>query len=163
MTMFVLLLSALILVIVFILISHFRLVKQYEQELEGEHDQRIKMTEFYDILIRWVELYQEKEVLSKWIKEKGYKKIAVYGMRELGILLYRELLQEGLDVCCAIDKNADNLNRNHHMEILKPTKELPNLDVIIVSAPHYYEQIKKEMAGLTEAEIVSIEDIIFEM
>lgn len=146
-----------------ILASHFKLVKQYKEAFEEERDQKIKMTEFYDILIRWVALYQENGKISKWIMGRGYTKIAVYGMRELGILVYHELLREGLDVCCSIDKNADNLNINQDIKVVKPTQDLPELDLIIVSAPHYFEQIQNDLEGITNADIVSIEDIIFEM
>lgn len=103
------------------------------------------------------------ESISKWLTKRGYKRIAVYGMRELGILLYRKLVCSELDLCCAIDRNADNLNLNQDIKVWKPTNDLPDLDVIIVSAPHYYEQIRNDLENITRADIVSIEDIIFEM
>lgn len=160
MTIVVLFISFILLIIIFA--SHFKLVEQYKVSFEYERDQKIKMTEFYDILIRWVALYQENEKISKWIMQREYKKIAVYGMRELGILVYHELLREGIDVCCVIDKNADILNINQDIQVLKPTKELPDLDLIIVSAPHYFEEIQDDLRDITSATLVSIEDIIFE-
>lgn len=151
-----------LLAVTLILLSHFRIVRQHEEAFEKEHDQRIKITEFYDILIRWIALYQENETIAGWMAERGYKRIAVYGMGELGELIYRELVRENLDVRCAIDKNADNLNLKK-IKALKPMDDLPELDVVIVSLPRYFEQIRSDLGHITRADIVSIEDIIFEM
>lgn len=146
-----------------ILVNSYKLNGSYRESFEKERDQRIKMTEFYDLLIRWVALYQEDKKISQWITEKEYQRIGVYGMRELGILVYNELARAGLERCVAIDQNAENLNLNLDMEVLKPTEELLNLDLIIVTAPHYFEEIRKSLESVTRADVVSIEDIIFEM
>lgn len=159
--MMVLIVFIFLAILTVVLISHFRLVDQYKEAFEEERDQKIKMTEFYDILIRWMELRQEEKVLSGWFKRNGYKRIAVYGMRELGVLVYNELLLEKLDVICAIDRNCESLNLD--IAVIKPGDDLPDIDVIIVTAPHYYEQIKNELENITRADIVSVEDIIFEL
>lgn len=151
----------LLVILLIVLFRHFRLVDQYKKVFEDERDQRIKMTEFYDILIRWMQLYQEDKVFSGWLGKNGYKRIAVYGMRELGILFYNELLYEKINVVCAIDKNGENMNLG--IDVMKPGADLPDVDVIIVTAPHYFEEIKNELKNITQASIVSIEDIIFDI
>lgn len=160
MSIFILALS--LAAVAMIWINSYKLNGQYRKSFEQERDQKIKMTEFYDVLIRWVALYQEEERISKWIVGKGYRRIGVYGMREIGILVYDELVGEGFENCVAIDSNAKNLNLNLNRKVLKPT-ELPDLDLIIVAAPHYFEEIQESLGNVTKADIVSIEDIIFEM
>ncbi len=151
----------LLVALLIVLFRHFRLIDQYKKVSETERDQTIKMTEFYDILIRWMQLYQEEKELSSWLMKKGYKRIAVYGMRELGVLFYNELLHEKMNVVCAIDKNGENMNLG--IDVIKPSADLPDVDVVIVTAPHYYQEIKYELNSITQADIVSIEDIIFEI
>lgn len=148
---------------VFILVSSYKLNSQYRESFEKECDQKLKMTEFYDVLIRWIALYQEDRKISKWITGRGYQRIGIYGMRELGILLYNELAKERFEKCVAIDKNAENLNLNMDMEVHSPTEELSDLELIIVAAPHYFEEIRKSLESVVRADVVSIEDIIFEM
>lgn len=159
--MLIIIMIIFLVIITVIVVSHFRLVDQYKKAFENERDQKNKMTEFYDILIRWMELYQEEKKISNWIQKYGYKRVAVYGMRELGVLVYNELLLEKVDVVCAIDKNSVSLNLD--IDVIKPCDELPDIDVIIVTAPHYYGQIKRDLENITQASIVSIEDIIFEL
>ncbi|HCT90058.1 MAG TPA: hypothetical protein DF613_01550 [Lachnospiraceae bacterium] len=146
-----------------ILVNFYELNGQYRESFEKERDQKIKMTEFYDLLIRWVALYQENRKIAEWITGKGYRSIGVYGMRELGVLIYHELAREGFEKCVAIDQNADNLNLNSDMEIQSPTEKLSDLDLIIVAAPHYFEEIRKSLESMTQADVVSIEDIVFEI
>ena len=118
-----------------------------------------KAFEFYHILIRWLQLAQEKKSLAEYFEQNEYQTVAVYGMKEIGVLLCNQLRQEGIDVQYAIDKNADKINAD--IEIVKPTSKMPEVDVIIVTATHYFDSIYIELQELTEAEIVSITDVLW--
>ena len=118
-----------------------------------------KAFEFDHILIRWLQLAQEKKSLAEYFEQNEYQTVAVYGMKEIGVLLCNQLRQEGIDVQYAIDKNADKINAD--IEIVKPTSKMPEVDVIIVTATHYFDSIYIELQELTEAEIVSITDVLW--
>lgn len=118
-----------------------------------------KAFEFYHILIRWMQLEQEKKSLAEYFEQNEYQTVAVYGMKEIGVLLCNQLRREGIDVRYAIDRNADKINAN--IEIVKPTSKMLEVDVIVVTATHYFDSIYIELRELTEAEIVSITDILW--
>lgn len=126
---------------------------------DGLSDTVGKAFEFYHILIRWLQLKQEEKRMAKYFEQNEYRTVAVYGMKEIGVLLCNELRQEGIDVRYAIDKNADEIEAD--IEIVKPTSEMPEVDVIIVTATHYFDSIYIELQKLTAAEIVSITDILW--
>ena len=80
-------------------------------------------------------------------------------MKELGILLYKELLNENQQVKCLIDKDLSVSDGS--FVVIQPNEEIPQVDVIIVTAIHYYDAIYSELKKITNADIVSIEDVLW--
>lgn len=134
-------------------------MKYYRDRTDEEIDKVQKGLEFYDILIRWLRLKQEQRNLAEYFAENGYHTAAIYGMKEIGLLLLRELRQEGVDVRYAIDRDADAISAD--ISVIKPSCGLPEVDVIIVTASHYFDSIYLELRGLTEAEIIPVEDVLW--
>ena len=118
-----------------------------------------KLQILYCILNHWLEIRQHEKTLVPYFQEKGIHKIAIYGMKELGQRLYDELLNSSIEVKYAIDQNADKLYAG--VPIFKPDQDLENVDAIVVTAPFYFEQIKKTLSEKSDAMILNIEDIIF--
>lgn len=136
-----------------------RTVKYYRKRTEEEIDKVNKYLEFYDILVRWLELMQEQKKLAEYFRQNEYQTVAIYGMKEIGRLLLSELRREGIEVSYAVDRNADEISAD--ITILKPSCVMPEVDVIIVTALHYFDKIYLEIRELTNAEIVSVEDILW--
>lgn len=146
--------------ILFAVTSILYLIMRYYMNATDELLDTVKKAfGFYHILIRWLQMKQEKKSLAEYFKQNEYRTVAVYGMKEIGVLLCNELRQEGIDIKYAIDKNADKINVD--IETVKPTSEMPEVDVIVVTATHYFDSIYMELQELTEAEIVSITDILW--
>lgn len=145
-----------LLVVIFIL---YLVIRYYINTADELLDTMEKAFEFYHILIRWLQLKQEGKTMIEYFKQNKYQTVAVYGMKEIGVLLYNELRQEGIDIRYAIDKNADEIEAD--IEIIKPTSEMPEVDVIVVTATHYFDNIYMQLQELTETEIVSISDILW--
>lgn len=148
--------TSILLAVIFIL--HL-IVRYYIRTVDELSDTVDKSFEFYHILIHWLQLEQEKKKIVEYFEQNEYRTVAVYGMKEMGVLLCNKLRYEGIDVRYAIDKNADEINAD--IEIVKPTSEMSEVDVIIVTAIHYFNSIYMELHELTEAEIVSIEDVLW--
>lgn len=136
-----------------------RTVRYYRKRTEEEIDKVNKYLEFYDILIHWIGLIQEQKKLTEYFKRNEYRTVAIYGMKEIGMLLLSELRREGIEVSYAVDRNADEISAD--ITILKPSCAMPEVDVIIVTALHYFDKIYLEIRELTNAEIVSVEDILW--
>lgn len=137
----------------------YRMMEYYRDRTEKEIDKVQKGLEFYDILVRWLELRQEHRALAEYFSENGYRTAAIYGMREIGILLLNELKQEGVEVQYAIDRNAGEISAD--IPVIEPSADMPEVDVIVVTAPHYFDSIYLTLKEMTKAEIVPVEDILW--
>ncbi len=119
-----------------------------------------KSMEFYFVLVRWLEIKQDKKSFNQYFIKRGYKTVAVYGMKELGILLCRELNDAGIEVLYTLDKNAEKIDLDINIPVIAPTEKIPEVDVIVVTAIHYFEEIYRNLVDITDADIVSIEDVL---
>lgn len=117
-----------------------------------------KWKEFYWVFNKWLELKQKGESLEAYFQEREYKTVAVYGMRELGFHMINELENSSVRVLYCIDKNADAIKCKY--EIYRPQDELPEVDVIVVTAIHYYEEIKEELSIQCSYPIVSLKEVV---
>lgn len=122
---------------------------------------RDKIISYYNILNQWLELKQDGISLVQYFEENNYRTVAIYGMKELGERLYEELRLSQIEVKYAIDRNADNIHAE--LEVIHPDEELPDVDVIVVTASFYYDDIEDALQKKTNCKIVSLEDIVYEI
>lgn len=120
-----------------------------------------KMGEFYRLQNQWLKLKQERKSLVSYFRENNYRTVAIYGMKELGERLYDELRESGIEVKYIVDRNAGEIYSD--VDVLLPEEELPQVDVIVVTAIHYYDEIERKLNELVDFPVVSLEDIIYEL
>lgn len=132
-----------------------------DKALKKSEDLRVKMTEFYSVLTQWLSLRQEDKTLVSYFKQNKYNTVAIYGMKELGICLYDELKDSNIKVAYAIDKSPVSIYTE--IDIYTPDDELPPVDVIVVTAIHYFDEIRENLATKVCCPIVSLEDVIYEI
>lgn len=126
---------------------------------KADHTQ--KMTEFYRLLIEWLRIKQEGESLVPFFVQNGYKTVAIYGMKELGERLYDELKDSEIEVKYIIDKNADTIYAD--VDVVDPEDTLEDVDVIVVTAIHYFDEIEENLSGKVDYPVISLEDIVYEL
>lgn len=102
-----------------------------------------------------------KKSIAEYLKNKGFNKIAIYGMGYVGERLFDELKDSDVKVEYAIDKNADGINME--IDVFTPEEELPDVDLIIVTAIYFYAEIERTLKELTDYRVSSLEDILYEM
>lgn len=124
----------------------------------SEKDELQKMKEFYGVWARWLMLRQQNKTLGSYFKEEGYKTVAIFGIKELGERLYYELMSDHIEVKYFIDNNPENICTD--LYIYTSNDELPKVDVIVVTAIHYYEEIQKELKSKVSCPIVSLKTIL---
>ena len=134
-------------------------VQRPKMTRRADHTQ--KMTEFYQILIEWLRLKQEGKSLVAFFEQNDYKTVAIYGMKELGERLYDELKDTGIEVKYMIDKNADTIYAD--VDVVEPEDTLEEVDVIVVTAIHYSDEIEEALAEKIDCPVISLEDIVFEL
>lgn len=120
-----------------------------------------KHLDMFLLMNQWLKLKQEGKRIDKALEERGYSKIAIYGLSYIGERLYDELNGSCIEVKYGIDKRADFFYSD--LQHFTMDDELPAVDAIIVTPIYYFEEIKQSLAEKTDCPIVSIEDIIFEI
>lgn len=130
------------------------------QKVMKKDNQMIEKYRLYNqILNQWVVLKQEKREIGEFFKQKGYKTVGIYGMRELGERLLEDLENTGMDVKCIIDQNGIVVDKN--ILVLNPDDLIPEVDVIVVTASYYFNEIESKLKERVHGDIISIEDVIF--
>lgn len=131
----------------------------FEQMFEMEQ-QQWKSNRFYDLLVRWVKIKQKGVDIVAYFIHNNIRHIAIYGMKELGHLLFDELRNTEVNVDYVIDRNP-----KIHTDswLISPESELPEVDMIVVMAVFYYDEIKGYLQDKTSAKIISLFDILIDL
>ena len=119
-----------------------------------------KLLEFYNLLIQWLTVKQNGYSLASYFEKKGYKTVAIYGMKELGERLHAELKTSGIEVKYAIDKNAASIYAD--IDVLFPDESMEKVDVVVVTAIHYYDEIANNISGKLDCPVISLEEIVYD-
>ncbi|MCI9560270.1 MAG: hypothetical protein HFG52_13805 [Lachnospiraceae bacterium] len=110
---------------------------------------------------QWVKVKQEGKNLVSYFEKNGYKRIAVYGMSYAGEAFIRELQDTEIEVAYGIDKNANNIFSN--IDIISADDSLKDVDLIVVTAITFYDEIKEELCKKIDCPIVCLEDILYDV
>lgn len=131
--------------------------KKIKELLDGH----AKVHELYMAFDQWLRIRQEGKTLVEYFERNDYKTVAIYGMKELGERLYDELQDSGVTVRYAIDKNADAIYAD--VDVITPDDELEPVDVIVVTALYYFDEIEEMLSEKVDYPVVSLEDILYEV
>ena len=115
----------------------------------------------YLMMNQWVKLKQEGKSLSRYFEKKGYQNIAIYGMNYVGVTLLDELKNTNTHVAYAIDKKADEISAG--VKVVSLEDSLENVDVVVVTAVFFFENIKRQLGRKVDCPIISLEEIIFSL
>lgn len=131
------------------------------KEVEKKEKKVDKFKSYYNLLLQWLEIKQEGKNLVSYFEENNYKKIAIYGMGELGNRLYEELKGTEIEVKYAIDKNAENTYSE--LDVYTIDEQLEEVDAVVVSAIFAFDEIEKELSDKVDCPIISLEDVVYEI
>ena len=130
-----------------------------EKEIRIQEENYNKSQEFYAVLVQWLHNIHNGFTLEDYLEKKGYKEVAIYGFKELGVCLLEELQDSDVKVVYGIDRDADSIYVP--CRLYKPDESLPRVDAVIVTAIHYFDDIKAMLEGKINCPIISLEDIVF--
>lgn len=131
------------------------------EKLQKSRNHGKKLHELYMALDQWLKIRQEGKTLVEYFKKNEYKTVAVYGMKELGERLCDELKGTDITVSYAIDKKADSIYAD--VDIVTPDDELAPVDVIVVTAITFFDEIEEMLSAKVDCPIISLEDILYEV
>lgn len=116
----------------------------------------------YYLLDHWMLLREQNHKLEDYFKEKGYKRVIIYGFAAIGKHLFWELQQSSINVVCVLDRRSAMKHPN--VDIISPDEieKVPKADVIVVTVINDGAKIAQELYMKTGKNVVTLENIIFD-
>lgn len=135
-----------------------------DKAIKSDHKRMKKETErlddYYHLLVQWMRNKHYGWRISDYFEKNEYKKVAIYGMGEIGDLLYEDLKEAGIRVDYSIDQAGGSHFRELHGYTLED--DLPEVDVIIITPIFALDAITNKLKKVTNAKLVSIKDVIYD-
>ncbi len=135
--------------------------RKYNQTMKEVKNKKKKMDSYYFLLNQWLIVRQRGKTLAEYFQKNNYKTVAIYGMKELGERLYDELKDTDITVKYIIDKNAYAMHAD--VKVVTPEEELESVDVIVVTATFYFDEIEDMLFEKVEYPVLSLGDILYEI
>lgn len=123
-------------------------------------DQNNKNSCYMNLLDQWLTLKEKKVFIADWLRNEGYENIAIYGYGMLGKHLYSELLDSDVKVKYLIDQKGSQWDIG--CKIYLPSEILPEVDLVIVAAVYYYDEIYQNLKDKGIPQVVSLQTILYE-
>ena len=121
-----------------------------------------KIKQKYELVFHWLEIEISNKDIIDFFYDRSVKSVAIYGMNDLGYMLYKKLVNSEVNVKYAIDNGIITLGRDEIKtvyidDILEP------VDMIIVAAIYQYESdcIKKVIEQRISTQVISLEELIY--
>lgn len=115
----------------------------------------------FQMMCQWVKAKQKKDSLSIYFKTRNYRRVAIYGMSEIGEMLIDELRNTDIEIIYGIDRNADNAYSS--IKVFSIQKELPQVDVIVVTIINEFEKIYQVLSKQLTCDIISLLDVVYDI
>lgn len=135
-----------------------RVMKKSVNVVQNKSD---KYWTLFVMMNQWVRIKQGGKKLSDYFEKYGYKKIAIYGMGYAGETLLSELKDSNIEIAYGIDRNADKILLD--IDILSLEDNLPGVDVIVVTAVTYFEEVEEALSKRTDSKIISLDNMLYEI
>lgn len=116
-------------------------------------------TQFF-VVTQWLKLKQMGGNISNYLTERGYEKVAIYGMSYTGERVLFELKNAGIEVTYGIDKRAGGAASE--IDILSLEDDLPGVDAVIVSEAFLYEEVEPMLRKKLSCPVISLEEVVYE-
>lgn len=114
-----------------------------------------------NLLNQWLVLRQSGRSLIPWFEKHHYEKVVVYGMGMLGRRLIDELADSKIKIVYVIDQKAEQYTGA--FPVYASCMENESVDVIVITAVTYYEELASALKTKVQCDIASLEDIFTEM
>lgn len=145
-------------------LKHIRGQKKGYLDVKDNNDLIALLHENYNVTLQWLVAMQHGNKLEDYLIKNGYKKIAVYGMNEIGNCVARELVRsEVVRFLYAIDQGEPKLYIDVKCFRLNDIFDKEKPDIIIVALPFLFEKIHREIENATGCITKSITEIVYEM
>lgn len=109
------------------------------------YQQKEKYQIFYELTYDWMKGVIAGKNITDWIVENGYHTVAIYGMGELGQMVYSDLCRcEDLQVRYGLDRRSNIESKE--LSIYHPDNCPEPVELIIVTAVTAFEEVRAEIS-----------------
>lgn len=115
----------------------------------------------HQVMLKWMEFLLNGKKLSSYMQMHGFGRAAIYGGGAIGKMFADYAVKEQYEVPFILDKNLSG--EYHGIPIKRGVEAQDAVDVIIVTAEFYFDEIEKELKNKSKAHITSISQIIYEI
>lgn len=149
--------------LVFISVSVANLFLLYLQQkcINKWKEQANKNRSLFLLMDQWVKIKQEGKRLENFFGRNNFKKIAIYGMSNVGKRLIKELKDSEIKIAYGIDKNAENICSE--IKLVTINEELENVDAVVITLVNDFEDVREILLKKLRCPIIVIEDIVNEV
>lgn len=138
-----------------------RIIKKKNSQIGRSVNLADKHMELYMLMNQWVKNYQQGKRVENFFAKRNIKTIAIYGMNYVGQTLYDELKNTSVTPVYGIDRNYKKIYSE--IEIVSPDDELKEVDAIVVTSITFFEDIRQKISDKTNAEIINLFDVVFNL
>ena len=147
--------------IVILTISNCTIYKKEKKKQTELIELADKHKDLFLMMNQWVRVKQEGKSVASYFEKNKYKNIAIYGMSFAGETLLKELKRSEVQVKYGIDKNAKGIYAD--VDLVTLEDPFDEVDVIVVTAITFFDDIKRELSKKLECPIISLEEILYEL
>lgn len=140
----------------------YRWFSHMRQDLAGHQRETDKFKDNFQLLSHWLEVKNDGGSAAEYFRERGYRRIAVYGMGELANRLCEEL--EGTDIEVAYGIDRDVCNTISRMDtVYSPDDSLQEVDAVIVTPFYAMDSIRRKLSEKVKCPVISLEEAIWSL
>lgn len=141
-------------------------VKYFVDQKAGSADsvQKIRADKNASVIATLNQLFmavQNRKDVAGYLSNRGYKKVVIYGMGNVGRRLLDILHDSDVEVLYGIDAKAENIAERVQVIRMEDIAEEP--DLVIVTPVFSYEEIEMQLREKVSCDIISIEDLLNEI
>lgn len=137
--------------------SEVEISKIEDEEKEPADKHRL----YYELCNQWIKMQNDGYHIETFFREKGYRSIAIYGMGELGNRLIEALDGTDVQIKYGINKNMRDAFAEIDIKGLDEEDEFTDIDCIVVTPFHIYDEIKDELEKKCSCDVISLEDVVY--
>lgn len=133
------------------------------QKVDLQEKKEDKFRLYYELCNKWIKSIYDGYHLQDYFIEKGYHKIAIYGMGELGNRLVEALSDTEIQVLYGIDKDTWLAFAEIDIKGLEEEESFDGVDCIVVTPIHVFDKIYDKLRKKCSCDIISLDEIINEL
>lgn len=121
-----------------------------------------KNKKYLQLFEKWLILAERGDSIRQFFEARNIKEIAVYGYGNIGKHLVAQLSGSDINIKYVLDKRKDCIITDN-IPCYPLLGKIQSVDAIVITPICEYMEIKNTLKRVTSAELISIEDIIYEL